>query len=232
MRKNKFSNSKNFLLLIAIISITSCKPKFDKSVAEEVISKDLSLPYLKQLAFVSTNLDLGFARYNSAAYKGEYALNNAGFRNNEVSQYQSDGYIPYTKYAVNFQFTANATQYIKSKRTFPTYTKNDVEVGTILLDKVTNFRLISETEYEVEFDLKYELNPIGKIVQTEKKGFFFDNLIVVNSNDKRENDYTYTLEEKELKNLKVSIQKYEDGWKINTEQLHKILKEKFGIKQN
>lgn len=226
--------SKLFLaFLLPVLTLISCKSKFDKTVAEKVLTKDLNLPYSKQLAFVSSNLSIGYGTYNDLKYKGEYALANAGYRNNTVTQRTENIYMP-PKNIVNFQFTQNASNFIKQTRQFSTYTKNDIEIGKILLDKVSNFREISESEYEVEFDLKYELNPIGIIVQREKDGFLFDrsstNQIIIDGNDKYEQNSTYRLDENELKNLKVSIQKYDDGWKINTSQLNDILNKKLGIK--
>ncbi len=192
------------LILFLVLIISSCKSGLDRNDALEIIKKTYGNEIKITRDFKTGNYDHGAYYREGQMFQGETFLKDNGYRDYSLTEYTppSQSWIPCGFYTYNF--TDKAKPFILSSNG-NTY---KVLVATFLIRDIVNLRKVSDSEYEVEFSVANELNDFGKAFNMN--AFIARNQSNINS---------------EPKTIKQKILKYDDGWKIDSDQITNLKKE-------
>jgi hypothetical protein len=191
-------------LLFSLILISSCKSGIDRNDALEILKKTYGNEVKLTRDFRSGDYDHGAYYKEGQMFKGETFLQDNGYRTFFLTEYTppSQSWIPCGFYTYNF--TDKAKPFIVSANG----SVSKISVGTFSIKDIINLRKVSESEYEVEFSTAIELNDFGKA---------FNMQAFVSRNQ-------YTMKE-ESQTFKQKLLKYDDGWKIDSDEIKKTKKE-------
>lgn len=230
-------------VILVLVLFASCKskPKIDKEKAVQLIVKDLNLPLVNYGIFKSGNNDLGTGYNwqegyidptpilrNRLYFSGEIYLLESGYRSITASiepilAGPNSHHLPENLVVASgpmilkFLFTEKAKPYLKNDSENLNIWNNFNGTGQVLLKLKTNeisfgnltsLRQINENEYEVEFSLNVENTPFAEAIKQGEAWYKSGKFI--NSS--------------QYQNLKVKILKYEDGWKVATDDLSELQK--------
>ncbi|MEO8769597.1 MAG: hypothetical protein ABI402_05915 [Ferruginibacter sp.] len=204
------------LVFLATVLCCACNSGVDRNKASKLINEAYGFPKIIEWDLISGTVNVSQFDYNGD--QGEKLLVQNGYRKNDIAgqfEDRSGSILDWNKMSVNYQLTDKAKSLELNVVSYSGVEDHILEIGKFELGTINSLRKINDNEYEVEFSVIVNLNELGNLVYGINYGFM-NNLRIKGSTVKTK--YQYYLS-KGGESLKQRIVKYDDGWRVSTEDI-------------